>query len=166
MLHFYPIATYEFADGVYVVAAPGRPQLVGRRLLAIQGRPIADLLRLVDPLVTYDNPLSLAAHRSPYLVTAELLHGLGITQTTERATFSVDGLADVELAPVTRWRVRHVRCVRRTRCSSTGCRSGCRSRSSRLAPRGTVAVGDDDRPPGASVYFLYNTVLNDPDADG
>ena len=61
---------------VYVVAAPGRPQLVGRRLLAIQGRPIADVLRLVDPLVTYDNPLSLAAHRSPYLVTAEVLHGL------------------------------------------------------------------------------------------
>ena len=67
-LHLYPLATYEFADGVYVVAAPGRPQLVGRKLVAIDGKPIADVLALVDPLVTYDNALSRAAHRSPYLV--------------------------------------------------------------------------------------------------
>ena len=99
-LHLYPLATYEFADGVYVVAAPGRPQLVGRKLLAIQGTPIADVLRLLDPLVTYDNPLSLAAHRSPYLVTAEILHGLGVTPTASRAVFSVEGAPAAELAPV------------------------------------------------------------------
>ena len=65
VLHLYPLATYEFADGVYVVAAPGRPQLVGHKLVAIDGKPIADVLRLVDPLVTYDNALSRASHRNP-----------------------------------------------------------------------------------------------------
>lgn len=158
ILHLYPIATYEFADGVYVVAAPGRPQLVGRRLLAIQGRPIADVLRLVDPLVTYDNPLSLAAHRSPYLVTAEVLHGLGIVPTTERATFSVDGLADVELAPMTRGEY-----ITAMRPSYALFLDGMPKRAKPLmaAHRNTSQwVTTLDR--GRVVYFLYNTVLNDP----
>ena len=101
VLHLYPLATYEFADGVYVVAAPGRPQLVGRKLVAIDGKPIADVLRLVDPLVTYDNALSRASHRSPYLVSAEILHGLGITATAARAVFSVEGATDTAITPVT-----------------------------------------------------------------
>lgn len=158
ILHLYPIATYEFADGVYVVAAPGRPQLVGRRLLAIQGRPIADVLRLVDPLVTYDNPLSLAAHRSPYLVTAEVLHGLGIVPTAERATFSADGLADVELAPMTRGEY-----ITAMRPSYALFLDGMPKRAKPLiaAHRNTSQwVTTLDR--GRVVYFLYNTVLNDP----
>ncbi len=62
-LHLYPIATYEFADGVYVVAAPGRPQLVGRKLVAIQGRPIAEVLRTRRP--TRDLRQRALARRAP-----------------------------------------------------------------------------------------------------
>ncbi len=157
-LHLYPIATYEFADGVYVVAAPGRPQLVGRKLVAIQGRPIADVLRLVDPLVTYDNALSLAAHRSPYLVTAELLHGVGITPTAARAVFSVEGVADTELTPVTAGAY-----INALRPVYPNYLDGMPKRSKPLfvQKRGASQwVTTLDK--GRVVYFVYNTVTGDP----
>ena len=157
-LHLYPIATYEFADGVYVVAAPGRPQLVGRKLVAIQGRPIAEVLRLVDPLVTYDNALSLAAHRSPYLVTAEILHGVGITPTAARAVFSVEGVADVELTPVTAGAY-----INALRPAYPNYLDGMPKRSKPLfvQKRGASQwVTTLDK--GRVVYFVYNTVTGDP----
>jgi hypothetical protein len=158
-LHLYPLATYEFADGVYVVAAPGRPQLVGRRLVAIQGRPIADVLRLVDPLVTYDNALSRAAHRSPYLVSAEILHGLGITPTAARAVFSVEGVADTELASVTAGAY-----VTALRPAYPNYLDGMPKRSKPIfvQKRGASQwVTTLDK--GRVVYFVYNTVTGDPD---
>jgi Peptidase family S41 len=159
-LHFYPFATYEFADGVYVVAAPGRPQFVGRKLLAIGGRPIADVLRLVDPLVTYDNALSRASHRSPYLVSAEILHGLGITQSAARASFSVEGVPETELTPVTA-----AAYVTALRPAFPNYLDGMPKRSKPLLvqKRGMSQwVTTLDR--GRVVYFVYNTVTGDPDS--
>ena len=157
-LHLFPIATSEFADGVYVVAAPGRPQLVGRKLVAIQARPIAEVLRLVDPLVTYDNALSLAAHRSPYLVTAEILHGVGITPTAARAVFSVEGVADIELTPVTASAY-----INALRPVYPNYLDGMpkRSRPLFVQKRGASQwVTTLDK--GRVVYFVYNTVTGDP----
>ena len=159
VLHLYPIATYEFADGVYVVAAPGRPALVGKRLLAVEGRPIADVLRLVDPLVTADNPLSLAAHRSPYLASAEVLHGLGITPTAGRATFTVEG-AEAELTPLTANAY-----VAAMRSAFPNYLDGMPKRARPLLVRKRGAsqwVTTLDR--GRVVYFVYNTVQGDPAA--
>jgi hypothetical protein len=160
VLHLYPIATYEFADGVYVVAAPGRPQLVGRKLVAIEGRPIADVLRLVDPLVTYDNPLSRVAHRSPYLVAAEILHGLGITPTAGRALFSVEGAADAVLAPVSADAY-----VRALRPAYPNYLDGMPKRAKPLLVQKRGAsqwVTTLDK--GRVVYFVYNTVRGNPTA--
>jgi hypothetical protein len=160
-LHLYPLATYEFADGVYVVAAPGRPQLVGRRLVAIQGRPLAEVLALVNPLVTYDNPLSLAAHRSPYLATAEILHGVGVTPTASSATFTVEDAAgartDTTLRPVTTDAY-----VAAMRPSYPQFLDGMPKRPSPLLVRNRGLpqwVTTLDR--GRVVYFVYNTVLAD-----
>jgi hypothetical protein len=159
VLHLYPIATYEFSDGVYVVAAPGRPALVGKRLLAVEGRPIADVLRLVDGVVTSDNPLSLAAHRSPYLASAEVLHGLGITPTAARATFTVEG-AEVALTPVSANAY-----VASMRTAYPNYLDGMpkRARPLLVQKRGASQwVTTLDR--GRVVYFVYNTVQGDPTA--
>jgi hypothetical protein len=158
VLHLYPLATYEFADGVYVVAAPGRPQLVGHKLVAIDGKPIADVLRLLDPLVTYDNALSRASHRSPYLVSAEILHGLGITTTAARAVFSVEGLADTAITSVTAGAY-----VTALRPAYPNYLDGMPKRSKPLfvQKRGTsqwLTTIDRDR----TVYFAYNTVQGYP----
>jgi hypothetical protein len=160
VLHLYPIATYEFADGVYVVAAPGRPQLVGRKLVAIEGRPIADVLHLVDPLVTYDNALSRAAHRSPYLVAAEILHGLGITPTAGRAVFSVEGAADAVLAPVTASAY-----VRALRPAYPNYLDGMPKRAKPLlVQKRGVSQWVTTLNKGRVVYFVYNTVRGNPTA--
>jgi hypothetical protein len=158
VLHLYPLATYEFADGVYVVAAPGHPQLVGRKLVAIDGKPIADVLRLLDPLVTYDNALSRASHRSPYLVSAEILHGLGITATAARAVFTVEGAADTAITPVTAGAY-----VTALRPAYPNFLDGMPKRSKPLfvQKRGTsqwLTTIDRDR----AVYFAYNTVQGYP----
>ena len=158
VLHLYPLATYEFADGVYVVAAPGRPQLVGHKLVAIDGKPIADVLRLLDPLVTYDNALTRAAHRSPYLVSAEILHGLGVTSTATRAVFSVEGATDTAITPVTAGAY-----VTALRPAYPNYLDGMPKRSKPLfvQKRGTsqwLTTIDRDR----AVYFAYNTVQGYP----
>jgi hypothetical protein len=158
VLHLYPLATYEFADGVYVVAAPGRPQLVGHKLVAIHGKPIADVLRLVDPLVTYDNALSRASHRNPYLVSAEILHGLGITPTAARAVFSVEGATDAAITPVTADAY-----VTALRPAYPNFLDGMPKRSKPLfvQKRGAsqwLTTIDRDR----AVYFAYNTVQGYP----
>ena len=105
-------------------------------------QPIADVLRLVDPLVTYDNALSRASHRSPYLVSAEILHGLGITPTPSRAVFSVEGAAGTALTPVAAGA--YVNALRPTYPTSwTECRSA--SKPLFVAEARHVAVADDDR---------------------
>ena len=157
VLHFYPLATYEFADGVYVIAAPGRPQLVGHKLVAIDAKPIADVLRLVDPLVTYDNALSRASHRSPYLVSAEVLHGLGITPTPSRAVLTVEGAADTALTPVTA--NAYVNAMRPSYPTLDGMPK--RSKPLFVQKRGTsqwLTTIDN----GRAVYFAYNSVQGYP----
>ena len=103
-LHLYPLATYGFADGVFVTAAPNQRQLVGLRLVAIEGRPLEEVLDRVNTVVPIDNATTLRSHRGPMLVCAEVLHGLGITPTAARAAFTFENAAGaqtvVELEPM------------------------------------------------------------------
>jgi hypothetical protein len=100
-MNLYPFYAYDFDDGVYVVAAVRRPDLVGARIVAVEGRPVGDVLALLAPLVTYDNELSRRLRLPLQLATAEVLHGLGVTASARRATFTVElssgGRRDVEL---------------------------------------------------------------------
>ena len=48
----YPVRLWEFPDGLYVTAAmPPGADLVGGRVLAVNGRPLAEVERLLDPVV-------------------------------------------------------------------------------------------------------------------
>jgi hypothetical protein len=71
------------------VDAPGRPGLVGARLEAIAGLPVREALERVTPLVPHDNPWSLAARAPQYLLVAEVLHGLGLTDAADTAEFDL-----------------------------------------------------------------------------
>jgi hypothetical protein len=83
-----------------VVAAPGRPALVGSRLLAIDGVSADTLERQVRPLVPRDNDQSRAARVPQYLLVAEVLHGLGLVRSKGPLRFSFAGGRTVTLAPV------------------------------------------------------------------
>jgi hypothetical protein len=105
-LHLFPIRLYDFPDGVHVVAQVGaRRDLIGKRLVAVAGVPVGQALARVRPLVPRDNEHSLRARAVQWLVTAEVLHGLGLTDDAGRARFSFADGAEIELAavPATRY---------------------------------------------------------------
>jgi hypothetical protein len=99
-LHLYPLATYGFSDGTYVTGAPGRAALVGRRLVAIEGMPLEDVLSRVDRVVPSDNDVTRRAHRNAYLLCAEVLHGLGVAASPTQARFAFADGSEAVLTPV------------------------------------------------------------------
>lgn len=76
--HLLPVRLYDFADGLHVVAQVGGDDLVGSRVVAIAGRPVEEVARLVEPLVPHDNAWSLRARVPHWVTVAEVLRGLGV----------------------------------------------------------------------------------------
>ena len=99
-LHAYPFLTYMFPDGLYVIRAPANPELVGAKLVAVGGRPIAEVVRKVSPLVSRDNRWTRMLRLPAWLVCAEVLEGLGITDGGS-VRFDFDGNRRATLEPVT-----------------------------------------------------------------
>jgi hypothetical protein len=102
-LHLYPLRLYEFPDGLYVVDAVDR-SLVRDKLVAIEGMPVAQVHERVDPLVPRDNASNLRGLAPHFVLTAEVLDGLGIVDGVQSARFTLerpDGQrVDVSLASV------------------------------------------------------------------
>ena len=102
-LHFYPVRLYDFADGMYVVDATDR-SLVRNRLVAIEGIAIERVLEQVEPLVPRDNTSNLRGLAPHYLLTVEVLDGLGLVDGIGAAELTFeqpDGQrVDVELTPI------------------------------------------------------------------
>ena len=95
-----PFRTYEFAEGVYVTTAmPGYEQLVGRRITAIDGHPIDDVLAALEPLVPRDGPQTVPGFRTIFLLRTSVLRGLGLVGEGD-VTVSVggDGQPDLDVA--------------------------------------------------------------------
>ena len=102
-LHFYPLRLYAFGDGTYVVDEKGKDGLVGARLTAIGGVPYAEVAKRVRPLVPHDNASNLQGLLPHYVLTAEVLDGLGIADGLSplEFTFTQGGRSrTVTLAPV------------------------------------------------------------------
>lgn len=103
VLHVYPIRLYTFADGTYVVGQADGSDLLRARLVAVGGRPLADVVAAVRPLVPHDNESTLGLRVNTFLDTAEVLHGIGLAQDMGPLTFTFerDGARfDRTLAPV------------------------------------------------------------------
>jgi hypothetical protein len=88
-LHFYPLRLYAFADGLYVVDASD-PSLVRDRLVAVEGIPIETVLGRVEPLVPRDNPSNLRGLAPHFLLSAEVLDGLGIADAAGPSVFTLE----------------------------------------------------------------------------
>ena len=98
-LHVYPLRLYAFPTGLHVVAAPGHDELVGARVVAIESAPIERIVEAVRSLVARDNASSFLDFMPEYVVTEEVLAGLGLTDGgTARIAFA-DGRS-VTLDPV------------------------------------------------------------------
>lgn len=81
-LHSLPLRLWIFPDGVHVIAALApHVDLVGARLDTIAGRPVAEVIRAIDPLVPRDNEATVRLLTPRFLLIPEVLHGLGLVET-------------------------------------------------------------------------------------
>jgi hypothetical protein len=103
-LHLYPIRLYAFADGIFVVDEGRGLGVRGSRLVTFAGMPVDQVLARVESLVSRDNPSNLRGLAPHYLLVAEVLDGLGVTDGAGPAEFGFerpDGeLVTRTLAPV------------------------------------------------------------------
>jgi hypothetical protein len=103
--HAYPLRWWQFPEGLVITAARAPyGDLVGRRVEAVEGRPVAEVLKLVEPLAPRDNASNLLAYSPLYLRSPELLDGLGVTHGTGPARFTLVGpdgaRSDAAVTPV------------------------------------------------------------------
>jgi len=74
-----PLRLWLFEDEVVIVdALPPYEDLVDATVVSIQGRPIADVLTAVDPLIPRDNDQTVRLLAPRFLLIPEVLRGLGI----------------------------------------------------------------------------------------
>ena len=104
--HLYPVRWWRFPEGLVITAARAPYEdLVGARVEAIGGRPIDEVLALVEPLAPRDNPSNVLAFSTLFLRVSELLAGLGVIDAAGPAPFTVvgrDGVRrEVTIEPVT-----------------------------------------------------------------
>lgn len=104
-VHMYPLRLYWFSDGVFVVdALPPHTDLIGARVVAVNGHTADHVAAAVEPLVPRDNEQQVLTHAPPLMLAAEVLHGLGlIDDAAAPATFTLSRGGEemtVEVAPV------------------------------------------------------------------
>jgi len=94
----YPIGLYFFPEGLYVTRADESiEEFVGYRLVAIEDKPVEEVVARVATLVPKVND-SLVLFKAPVLmVRPEVLYGLGLASSTKSATFVFAGPAGKEV---------------------------------------------------------------------
>ena len=97
-----PIRVFEFGDGVFITDAMDTG-LVGARITALAGRPVEDVLGLLEPLVPRDSPATVPGLRPFFLLRADVLQGLGLIEGDGVVPITVDdgqGTRDVDLETI------------------------------------------------------------------
>lgn len=85
-----PIYLYRFEDGWFVMnASEEYNELIGARVDALAGVPIADVVEAVSPLVAKDNDTNLIIRLPRFLVMPELLSALGLTTDSNTMIMSL-----------------------------------------------------------------------------
>lgn len=85
-----PVRFYLMSDGLFVIEADAaHASLVGRRVLAIGGRPVAELLAAVGPFVSRDNDQGLRWLAPLYLRFPGILRALGAANSVTGATVTL-----------------------------------------------------------------------------
>lgn len=88
-----PLQLYLFEEGLFVTAAaPEQAHLLGAQLHAFDGRPVAEVLAAVDPLISRDNAYGPRHHAPTFLRRLPYLHALGLAAEPDRVELSVQDL--------------------------------------------------------------------------
>jgi len=93
--HSAPINFYWFSDGVYVEGvSKSNADLLGAKLIKVEGLPVMQALQAVKPLVPAENDQFFKAYGLDYLVNPEALHAQRVTPSLKKTityTFEKDG---------------------------------------------------------------------------
>jgi len=85
-----PLLFETFGGAVHIVAADSAyAALVGARILAIGGRPIAQALEMLDAVASRDNDVTVLRNRPRNLRLPRLLNGLGLAASDTAVSFRV-----------------------------------------------------------------------------
>ncbi len=87
----FPIEPYWFSDGLYVAAAaePYR-KAIGAKIIQIGGTDTDTVFEAVKPLVPAENRAILKSATPLYMITPEILYGLGIVPEMDKARFEFE----------------------------------------------------------------------------
>jgi hypothetical protein len=85
-----PLRLYRFEDGLYVRAVrPDQRALLGARVEAIGGVPVAEAMRRAAALASRDNEIGARLFVPLYLAMPDLLHALGLSESREGARLTL-----------------------------------------------------------------------------
>src|SRR5579885_3846397 len=78
----FPLAFYEFSDGLYIVAAaPQYKNLVGAKVTAFDSTPAGEALARLDPYIAHDNSKWFKAMEQQDIRHVPFLQEIGITKS-------------------------------------------------------------------------------------
>ena len=85
-----PVRFYQFEDGIYIRNA-GKPheELVGAKLLAVNGVPVNAALKRIEPIIWRDNPMGVRSTAPAYLSVPPILQALGLASARDLASFTL-----------------------------------------------------------------------------
>jgi hypothetical protein len=83
-----PFRVFEFSEGLYVTDALD-PNLTGSRIVGLAGRPIEEILNLLEPLVPRDSPATVPLFRPIYFLRADVLQGLDLIENDTEVTLTI-----------------------------------------------------------------------------
>ena len=98
-----PVRFYQFDDGIFIQnASPDQKDLLGAKLVAINGVPVAQAIQKMTPYIWRDNEWGIKSTAPIYLSVPPMLHAIGLSPSKASATFTIakDGKErTVELKP-------------------------------------------------------------------
>jgi hypothetical protein len=90
----YPLQAEWLGGGLYLLAVPAAERsLLGTRLLAVDGQPVAQILARISPVIDSEDAQLRSDEELGALNDADLLHWLGITRSPTAASFTVETAA-------------------------------------------------------------------------
>ncbi|MEL6863095.1 MAG: hypothetical protein AAFP19_01695 [Bacteroidota bacterium] len=76
---------YQFSDGVFVEGVhKDFAKALGAKVLAVEGKPIAEVLKAIYPVVSAENDQFAKGYGMRYLGIPEVLHAQGVTKTLQK----------------------------------------------------------------------------------
>lgn len=100
---FYPIRYYVFADGIFVLDAEDT-ELIGKKLISINGMPAEKVYEMLTPYVAHDNEWQIKGMIPLYMSNARLLNGIGLADGDKKINIMLSdrsgNVISKELSPI------------------------------------------------------------------